>query len=115
MNPLPFSHDDDDGRVTGNLFDVYLKPYFLEAYRPVKKGDLFLVRQVRPLQSSPILSFVTAAHGVLGDAATTLVGRTLCFLGALCGLLEPAVFQHAVWFVWLVGLDGVARRAEAVL
>lgn len=32
--------------VTGNLFDVYLKPYFLEAYRPVKKGDLFLVRQV---------------------------------------------------------------------
>ena len=32
--------------VTGNLFDVYLKPYFLEAYRPVQKGDLFLVRQV---------------------------------------------------------------------
>lgn len=31
--------------MTGNLFDVYLKPYFLEAYRPVKKGDLFLVRQ----------------------------------------------------------------------
>jgi transitional endoplasmic reticulum ATPase len=31
--------------VTGNLFDVYLKPYFLEAYRPVTKGDLFLVRQ----------------------------------------------------------------------
>jgi transitional endoplasmic reticulum ATPase len=24
---------------------VYLKPYFLEAYRPVRKGDLFLVRQ----------------------------------------------------------------------
>jgi transitional endoplasmic reticulum ATPase len=31
--------------VTGNLFDVYLKPYFQEAYRPVTKGDLFLVRQ----------------------------------------------------------------------
>merc|ERR1712167_520299 len=30
--------------VTGNLFDVYLKPYFLEAYRPLRKGDLFLVR-----------------------------------------------------------------------
>jgi len=36
--------------VTGNLFDVYLKPYFLEAYRPVAKGDLFLVRQVRRLR-----------------------------------------------------------------
>ena len=31
--------------VSGNLFDVYLKPYFLEAYRPVKKGDYFTVRR----------------------------------------------------------------------
>ena len=30
--------DDTIEGVTGNLFDVYLKPYFLEAYRPVKKG-----------------------------------------------------------------------------
>ena len=27
------------------MFDVFLKPYFLEAYRPVRKGDLFLVRR----------------------------------------------------------------------
>ena len=27
-----------------NLFEVYLKPYFMEAYRPVHKGDIFLVR-----------------------------------------------------------------------
>lgn len=26
------------------MFDVFLKPYFLEAYRPVRKGDLFAVR-----------------------------------------------------------------------
>ncbi|CAI0471417.1 unnamed protein product [Linum tenue] len=36
--------DDSIEGVTGNLFDAYLKPYFLEAYRPVRKGDLFLVR-----------------------------------------------------------------------
>jgi len=36
--------DDTIEGVTGNLFDVYLKSYFLEAYRPVRKGDLFLVR-----------------------------------------------------------------------
>ncbi|KAH3679972.1 hypothetical protein WICMUC_000715 [Wickerhamomyces mucosus] len=30
--------------LTGSLFDVYLKPYFVEAYRPVKKGDHFVVR-----------------------------------------------------------------------
>ncbi|KAJ3339304.1 AAA ATPase cdc48 [Gonapodya sp. JEL0774] len=36
--------DDTVEGVTGNLFDVFLKPYFLEAYRPVRKGDNFLVR-----------------------------------------------------------------------
>ncbi|KAL6937766.1 AAA ATPase cdc48 [Hanseniaspora osmophila] len=30
--------------LSGNLFDVFLKPYFVEAYRPVRKGDHFIVR-----------------------------------------------------------------------
>jgi hypothetical protein len=29
--------DDTIEGITGNLFDTYLKPYFLEAYRPVRK------------------------------------------------------------------------------
>eukprot|EP01025_Chloroclados_australasicus_P022377 TRINITY_DN230_c2_g1_i1.p1 TRINITY_DN230_c2_g1~~TRINITY_DN230_c2_g1_i1.p1 ORF type:complete len:805 (-),score=122.23 TRINITY_DN230_c2_g1_i1:276-2690(-) len=36
--------DDTIEGITGNLFDTFLKPYFLEAYRPVRKGDTFLVR-----------------------------------------------------------------------
>jgi len=36
--------DDTVEGLTGNWFDVYLKPYFLEAYRPIYKGDTFLVR-----------------------------------------------------------------------
>jgi transitional endoplasmic reticulum ATPase len=36
--------DDTIEGLSGNLFEIYLKPYFLEAYRPVRKGDLFLVR-----------------------------------------------------------------------
>merc|ERR1712216_40006 len=42
VHVLPFG-DSIEG-VTGNLFDVYLKPYFLEAYRPVRRGDTFLAR-----------------------------------------------------------------------
>ncbi|KAL0576749.1 AAA ATPase cdc48 [Marasmius crinis-equi] len=42
IHVLPF--DDSIEGLSGNLFDVYLKPYFLEAYRPVRKGDTFLVR-----------------------------------------------------------------------
>ncbi|ORZ08412.1 transitional endoplasmic reticulum ATPase [Absidia repens] len=36
--------DDTVEGLTGNLFETYLKPHFLEAYRPLRKGDLFLVR-----------------------------------------------------------------------
>eukprot|EP00455_Lapot_gusevi_P031405 TRINITY_DN3404_c0_g1_i1.p1 TRINITY_DN3404_c0_g1~~TRINITY_DN3404_c0_g1_i1.p1 ORF type:complete len:814 (-),score=342.25 TRINITY_DN3404_c0_g1_i1:253-2694(-) len=39
---LPF--EDSIQGITGNLFETYLKPYFSEAYRPVRKGDSFLVR-----------------------------------------------------------------------
>ncbi|RLV88518.1 Cell division control protein 48 [Meyerozyma sp. JA9] len=42
ISVLPIS-DTVEG-ITGSLFDVYLKPYFVEAYRPVRKGDLFTVR-----------------------------------------------------------------------
>ena len=43
---LPFQ--DTVERIKGSgssWYEVYLKPYFLEAYRPVKKGDTFTVRR----------------------------------------------------------------------
>lgn len=40
---LPF--DDTLEGVSGNIFEVYLKPYFLESYRPIKLGDTFIVRE----------------------------------------------------------------------
>ncbi|GFZ03894.1 ATPase, AAA-type, CDC48 protein [Actinidia rufa] len=36
--------DDTIEGLTGNLFDVYLKPYSLDSFRPVRKGALFQVR-----------------------------------------------------------------------
>ena len=36
--------DDTIEGITGNWFEIYLKPYFLEAYRPIHKGDTFVVR-----------------------------------------------------------------------
>lgn len=36
--------DDTIEGLTGNLFETFLKPYFLEAYRPVRVGDTFLAR-----------------------------------------------------------------------
>lgn len=42
IHVLPF--DDSIEGLTGDLFENFLKPYFLEAYRPVHKGDTFIVR-----------------------------------------------------------------------
>ena len=36
--------DDSVEGLTGNLYEVYLKPYFIEAYRPLRKDDIFIVR-----------------------------------------------------------------------
>lgn len=36
--------DDTVEGITGNLFDIYLKPYFQESYRPVTEGETFIVR-----------------------------------------------------------------------
>lgn len=36
--------DDTVEGLSGDLFEVYLKPYFLDSYRPLRKGDIFNVR-----------------------------------------------------------------------
>mmetsp|Transcript_12863 Transcript_12863/g.17234 ORF Transcript_12863/g.17234 Transcript_12863/m.17234 type:complete len:823 (+) Transcript_12863:109-2577(+) len=63
--------DDTIEGVTGNLFEVYLKPYFLEAYRPVRKGDLFLVRQAmhpvefKVVETEPLPQCIVAPDTVI--------------------------------------------------
>ena len=37
--------DDTIEGITGNLFDAFLKPYFLEAYRPVRKVGALMLQQ----------------------------------------------------------------------
>ena len=37
--------EDTIQKISGDLFEIYLKPYFLDAYRPVKKGDYFTVQR----------------------------------------------------------------------
>ena len=39
---LPFN--DTIQGIQGDLFEVFVKPYFIDKYRPVKLGDMFLAR-----------------------------------------------------------------------
>ena len=57
--------DDTIEGVSGNLFEVYLKPYFLEAYRPLKKGDLFLVRQAMHPVEFKVVEMDPSPFGVI--------------------------------------------------
>jgi len=41
---MPNLHCLTNSYLHRNLFEVYLKPYFLEAYRPIHKDDAFIVR-----------------------------------------------------------------------
>ena len=49
--------EDTIQKISGGLFDVYLKPYFLDAYRPVKKGDYFTVQ--RAMHTIEVSNFYT--------------------------------------------------------
>mmetsp|Transcript_1511 Transcript_1511/g.2494 ORF Transcript_1511/g.2494 Transcript_1511/m.2494 type:complete len:811 (+) Transcript_1511:104-2536(+) len=56
--------DDTIDGVSGNLFDAYLKPYFLEAYRPLRKGDLFLVRMAMHPVEFKVVEMEPQPYGV---------------------------------------------------
>ena len=67
-----------------SLFEVYLKPYFLEAYRPVHKGDLFVVRggmravEFKVVETDPSGYCIVAPDTVIhceGDPVKREVGR----------------------------------------
>lgn len=57
--------DDTIEGVSGNLFDVYLKPYFLEAYRPLRVNDLFLCRQAMHPVEFKVVAMDPGPYGVV--------------------------------------------------
>ena len=68
---LPFA-DSIEG-VTGNLTEIYLKPYFKDVYRPIHKGDCFLVRggfkpiEFKVVETDPEESIIVGPHTVIFD------------------------------------------------
>lgn len=63
--------DDTIEGLTGNLFEVFLKPYFLESYRPLHKGDLFTVSaamrtvEFKVIETDPSPSCIVSAETVI--------------------------------------------------
>ncbi|CAI4227505.1 unnamed protein product [Auanema sp. JU1783] len=63
--------DDTVEGLTGNLFEVFLKPYFVEAYRPLHKGDIFTVQaamrtvEFKVVETDPSPSCIVAPDTVI--------------------------------------------------
>lgn len=57
--------DDTIEGLTGNLFEVYLKPYFLDAYRPLTKGDLFIIHKAMRSVEFKVAEIEPAQYGLV--------------------------------------------------
>lgn len=73
--------------VCRSLFDVYLKPYFLEAYRPIHKGDLFLVRggmravEFKIVEADPTPYCIVAPDTVIHCEGDPIKREVMYFVG----------------------------------
>jgi transitional endoplasmic reticulum ATPase len=68
IHVLPFA-DSIEG-ITGNITQTYLIPYFKDCYRPVKKGDTFIVRGgFRPVEFK-IVDVEPPEYGIVSPQTT---------------------------------------------
>lgn len=60
---LPF--EDTIEGLDGDLFTTFLKPYFAEAYRPVRIGDTFIVRAAMHAVEFKVMNTLPAPHCIV--------------------------------------------------
>lgn len=69
LTVLPF--EDTLEGVSGNLFESYVKPYFLDAFIPVRKGDHFIIRtafhpvEFKVVKTSPGIQGIVTSETVI--------------------------------------------------
>jgi transitional endoplasmic reticulum ATPase len=72
--------DDSIEGLTGNWFEVFLKPYFLEAYRPIHKGDTFVVRGSLRAVDFKVIREQSCKRGAIIRKAKELFSRRGAFM-----------------------------------
>lgn len=53
--------------LTGSLFDVFLAPYFREAYRPLRQGDLFTARAAMRTVEFKVVEIDPPEYGIVAQ------------------------------------------------
>jgi transitional endoplasmic reticulum ATPase len=57
--------DDTIEGLTGNIFEIFLKPYFLDAYRPLTKGDLFIIHKAMRSVEFKVVNMEPGQYGLI--------------------------------------------------
>lgn len=57
--------DDTIEGLTGNIFEIFLKPYFLDTYRPLSKGDLFVIHKAMRSVEFKVVDIENAQYGLV--------------------------------------------------
>lgn len=83
-----------------NLFDLCLKPYFLNAYRPLTKGDIFAVKGVTGVTAGHIdfkvIHVDPAPSSIVGPQTTVFwQGRAIARQVHVC----PASISNCNWMI----------------
>jgi hypothetical protein len=61
-----FYHHHHSTGITGNIYDVFVKPYFMDAYRPVKRGDRFMSRRAMKSVEFKIVEVEPGPYAIVG-------------------------------------------------
>ncbi|KAJ0854874.1 Cell division cycle protein 48 [Helianthus annuus] len=112
--------DDTIEGVTGDLFDTFLKPYFLEAYRPVRKGDHFLVRGgMRSIEFKVIETDPGEYCVVAPDTEIFCEGEPIKIMSKLAGESESNLRKafeeaekNAPSIIFIDEIDSIAPKRE---
>ena len=57
--------DDTIENLNGNLFENFIKSYFLEAYRPLTLNDLFTIKGMNRVVEFKVVAMEPAMHGII--------------------------------------------------
>lgn len=89
--------DDTIEGLSGNLFDVFLKPYFLEAYRPVRKNDMFLVRGGMRAVEFKVVETDPAEYCIVAPVCPRTLSLTLFAAPSMLPprTLQPDLYTHS--------------------
>jgi hypothetical protein len=103
--------DDTVEGLTGDLFETFLKPYFLEAYRPLHKGDLFVARGAMRAVEFKVGAPAPSTLACCWDGRqSTLARGSLTLWGCIC---RSWTLTHPHSALWHPRLRFTARATQS--